>query len=528
VDNSHLEPQQRKRPLRAQAHALLDNPEQLKRFPPEELYGLINSLGLEDALELVQCMAPGQFSALMDFVAWRGDRFQLNPLMVWLRAALGEDEEAFWAKIQALGAEFIELIFLRSLNIKQAESDEEDPSLEFMETLDGHLRLEFLVTGDAQHVMRRMIEIWMGRSALGFRRFLEAVRWSLPSELEEGAYFFRNARLADLGFPSRERAASLFARVDIKKYLLAPQTPSLVEVSENFFEEGFKALSGEQRIQLEAEARYLVNGFLVAEETELWDAETIYDLSCQARDYLNLGLHYITSGQACWIDKACRQFGLQKIFQVGLSLTLDLKYSLNGIGKAPHAQHLAQWQGLWWTLEALYPSLSALGLKRPLLWKEGKRVMFKTLADIALAQAQLEKAKRQMAIMAALHHNEPQKALLPFGVELKLLRPERFFCSALAHFVVEGKVLPKPFPTENLKSLEAKLYASAFAALSTEFAQAMLLKEPLFEEAREMALSCLELLHAELDAANSPQELFGLPLEGLPLCPLGKNEAAST
>jgi len=521
VDNALLELRRiQTLPLSRQADALLENPEVLQRFPAEELYWFIHNLGLEDALELVQNTSPAQFCALVDFAAWRGDSFQLAALMEWLEVALGGEEEAFFAKLQGLDIEVLELLFQRAVHIKQVD-EPEDNTLESMETVDGRLRLEFLPTGNQRHVLQRIVEIWAGKNALEFSRFLEAVRWNLPSELEETAFLFRNARLEDLGFPPRERAMSLLAWVDIKQYLLVPQTPSLVDAGEDFLEEGFKALTEEQRLQLEEEARYLVNGFLMAEEAEPGDGEAIYDLSRQARDYLNLGLHYITAGQRSFIVEALQQFGLRKIFQVGLSLTVDIKRELERMRKEPHAQ----WQKLWWTMEALYPLLSAINSRRPLLWKEGKKAMFRSLADISFARLQLEKARRQMAIMALLHQNEPQKALLPFGVELELLRPERFFCSAVAHFVSEGKVWAKPFAPEDIGHLEAKLCVSSFAEFAEAFAHSLSLSGEMFEEAKEMAMTCLHSLGAECDASKgeqgnlAAQNIFCLPIKSLPLHP---------
>ena len=511
-------------PLPRQADALLENPAALQAFPAEELYGLVCSLGLEDAIELVQCTSPSQFCTLVDLAAWRGGSFQEASLLAWLEAAHGEDEEAFFAKIQNLDMEILELLFRRAVQIKQVEEEAEDTSLEAMETVDARWRLEFLVKGGAQHVVRRMCETWMGKNALEFSRFLEAVRWSLPSESEETAFRFRNARLEDMGFPPREHAVSLFAWVDARQYCLAPRESALVEAGETLLEEGFRMLPEEQRQQLEAEARYLVNNFLIAEGADAGDMEAIYDLSRQARDYLNLGLQHMTLGQRTLLAKALQEFGLKKIFQVGFSLTLDLKRAIERMRKEPHAQ----WQNAWWTMDALASLLSALGARRPCMWKEGQKAMLKTLADIAFAKAQLEKARRQMRVMAALHQGEPHKALLPFGAELGVLRAERFFCAALAHFVVEGKPRAKPFAAGATEALEAKLCASPFPEVADSFARALLSKEAapeeaLFEEAQEMAGTCLQMLRAQLDASKAkrgdffPEDILCLPMEGLAL-----------
>ena len=46
----------------------------------------------------------------------------------------------------------------------------------------------------------------MAHNPFELSRFLEAVRWEMPTELEEMAYQFRQSRLEDLGFPPLEEA----------------------------------------------------------------------------------------------------------------------------------------------------------------------------------------------------------------------------------------------------------------------------------------------------------------------------------
>src|SRR5262250_3241164 len=78
-----------------------------------------------------------------------------------------------------------------------------------LDSADGHYRVELLVEGPEQATLRALLLDLMAEDPLGFSRLMEAVRWEVPSELEETALRFRWARLSDMGFPDPESAAGL-------------------------------------------------------------------------------------------------------------------------------------------------------------------------------------------------------------------------------------------------------------------------------------------------------------------------------
>ena len=95
---------------------------------------------------------------------------------------------------------------LRAFTVVHDLEETPDPTVEgvTLDSADGRYRIELKVEGPEQAALRALLLDLMGEDPLGFSRLLEAVRWEMPSELEEAALRFRWARLADLGI-SRPR-----------------------------------------------------------------------------------------------------------------------------------------------------------------------------------------------------------------------------------------------------------------------------------------------------------------------------------
>src|SRR5262249_46692142 len=158
--------------------------------------------------------------------------------------------------------------------------------------------------------------------------FLEATRWEVPGEMEESAYRFRTGRLQDLGFPPIEEAARLFSRVDTGPAPAPATVAALVASREqpNYLEAAFRELDEVERDNLEAELRYLANATLVAEVEDPGDLDAIQRVGEMVRDYLLLGLEHLTGGDPARAAQVVRDTETRRVFQMGFSLTLALKF----------------------------------------------------------------------------------------------------------------------------------------------------------------------------------------------------------
>jgi Family of unknown function (DUF6178) len=188
----------------------------VRSIPAVDVYGTIVDVGLADSTEIVQLSTPEQFQAYVDLAAWQKDRVDAIEILHWIRAARGDDDVAFMAKLRMLDIELLELMFRRLTRIHVIEEDP-DVNLEgvTVETPDGKLLIEMVVEGVDEAAMRRLAFDLIAHNPFELSRFLEAVRWEMPSELEEAAYQFRQSRLQDLGFPSFEEAIKTFSAVQL-------------------------------------------------------------------------------------------------------------------------------------------------------------------------------------------------------------------------------------------------------------------------------------------------------------------------
>ena len=163
-------------------------------------------------------------------------------------------------------------------------------------------------------------------------RLFEATRWEIPSELEEAAYRFRTARLQDLGFPTLETAMRIFSRVDTGAAPARSTQPALAPAQGHvdYLDAASRGLSDVERENLEDELRGVANAVLVAELADPGDLEAVRRVGEMVRDYLSLGLEHLTGGEPAQAAELVRDTRLERIFQVGFSLTLTLKYRADG------------------------------------------------------------------------------------------------------------------------------------------------------------------------------------------------------
>jgi hypothetical protein len=403
---------------------------------------------------------PAQFRTFVDLAAWSRDRIDPVEVLHWLRAARGDDEEDFVQKVKSLDIEVVELIYKKLTIVHDLETDPDaNPDGVVIETPEGKYLLELGIEGADQAALQQLTRDLMAQNPFELSRFIEAVRWELMSELEETAFQFRSARLADLGFPTLDEAMKLFAWVDPAKH--APPASASQALSAgavvNFVEAAFKGLEPAEREAMEEQVRYVVNSALVAEGAEPGDPMAIRSLSEQARDYLNLGLEHLCGGDPALVADLVRNQSLKLIFQVGFSLTLKLKRQL---------ERMAQEAGFkfadaWLVLDEEGAFIAALLRKRPLKALKvpgAEPVPFRTRRELIEAEGTLERVRAQRAVFQALLGAAPAEAVGRFGLALSKLRPQRLWNAVVAWAVVDGVVKPAPFAEEKVPALCARAF----------------------------------------------------------------------
>ncbi|WP_199243137.1 DUF6178 family protein [Vitiosangium sp. GDMCC 1.1324] len=454
-------------PARKRMDALVESRDAralVRSLPAEDLYFTVMEVGLADATELVQLASPEQFRIFVDLGGWKKDQISPHEVLTWLRAARGDASEDFLLKLRKMDAEVLEYL-LREFTLIHDLEENPDVHVEgvTLETPEGRYLVEFKgVEGPELAALRSILNDLIADNPFEAVRFLEATRWEVPGEMEETAYRFRTARLQDLGFPPLEEAARLFSRVDTGPAPAPAVSAALAAAREqpNYLEAVFRDLDEVERDNLEAELRYLANATLVAEVEDPGDLDAIRRVGEITRDYLLLGLEHLTGGDPSRAAQVVRDTELRRVFQVGFSLTLALKFRAERLMKQP----LAQVEGTPLLFPEETAAVEALRRKRPrraLKVPGAEPVPFRSRRELAASEQVLSRAEAQVALLGALLGGTPERAhelLARFGVEPRVLGMERLFAALVAMALLEGKVDPRAVPSARRDELGTLLF----------------------------------------------------------------------
>jgi hypothetical protein len=435
----------------------------VRSVPAGELYTTIQEVGLADSTELVQLASPQQFQAFVDLGAWKRDRVEPHAVLTWLRAARGDEPEEFLRKLHGMDLELLEYM-LREFTVVHdlEENPDVNPEGVTLETPEGRYLIELKVEGVEQAALRAILQDLIAENPFESVRLLEATRWEVSSELEETAHRFRAARLLDLGFPSLEDAMRLFSRVDLGPAPARSTQTALAPTQGHvdYLDAAMRELTEVERENLEDELLGVSNAALVAELADPGDLEAVRRVGEMVRDYLSLGLEHLTGGDPARASEMVRDTSLQRVFQVGFSLTLALKFRADRLMKAP----LAKMEDTALLLPEEAAAIEALRLKRPrraLRVQGAEPVPFRSLKEIAASEALLARAEQQVGIFRGLlggTEASAREVLARFGVALGVLGTERLFTAAVAMAVLEGRADPRPVPLGRTVELCERLF----------------------------------------------------------------------
>ncbi len=445
--------------------SLVDAPdarELVQSIPADDLYWTIAEVGLADSTELVQLASPAQFRAFLDLGAWSKDRIDVHRAITWLRAARVDEQHEFLAKVHGLDLEVVELLLRNATAIHDREADPDfHPEGLTLETPDGKYLVEFVVEGAELSAMRALVSELIAEDPFKASRLLEAIRWELPSEIEEIAYQFRRARLADLGFPELDRAAAIFAFVEPGP----GASPAFGEAHElagrplDFLGAALRGVPDDERDQLVEQFRYLANSALVAEAAEPGDPVAARRIAEMVRDHLALGFEHLCGGDPRRAPAVVRETGLRRVFQIGFSLTLKLKFRVDRLDRNP----LTRLGDAYLIFPPEETVRSALRRKRPMraLRVEGAEpVPFRSASELREAENAIARAEQQVQFLGALLGGSAataREALERFGMPLRHLGVEPLFAAIVANALLDSRVIVAPVDRNRLGELLERL-----------------------------------------------------------------------
>ena len=176
----------------------------------ETRFYTLQEIGLADAVALLALAAPEQVRDMLDLDCWRKDTIDTRRVAAWLMLLdeAGSGKLAEWALHTDI--ELLVLLVMRHFEVIRKADIEEDPDFDLFPyfTFDDQYLLRFI--GEAEPILSLVLE---RLRVLDYENYKQVLEWSLhelDSVLEEDVLHWRNARLADRGYPAYDEARELF------------------------------------------------------------------------------------------------------------------------------------------------------------------------------------------------------------------------------------------------------------------------------------------------------------------------------
>lgn len=451
-----------------------------RALSPELLLYTLKEVGLVDSVELLALASPQQVRDMLDLDCWRKDRLDERRLMSWLMLLdeAGSGKLAEW--LLHTDVEVLVLLVKRYLEVVRKVEVEDDPNFDHAQyfTFDDHYLLRF--RGEEEPMLQVLLERLRVLDYDAYRGVLENSLFELESGLEEEALRWRNARLADRGYPSYDEASELFRFVppesirmeeyrrlefpplrfaDDEEVIPPNHALALLEVSDSFLLHVLSGVPADRLEQIAQEFAYLANRVMIVEGGDPGELAEARRCVSMTHDWLNIGLAFFAHGDEQRGARLVRDFALRPFFQAGVSLVLqlqrrakDLEGHLRNRGIPFWPEYLDTPFHETWVGVHRRPPRFFLGLTTPgeILYRG-----FRTLAEVRQVEEILAQIPVWMTLLqrwGVLSDERP-----PAGVTLTTL-----WNTAFARWVIEERAEVRPLRRTDLLRLQARLQGEGF------------------------------------------------------------------
>lgn len=329
---------------------ILGDPDRKKlarAMQPHELYWLFKEEGGSDAMKLLGLASPEQCVFILDMELWRGWSFLEDKAVEYLGYILQGSEEHFLELLPHLDFNLLSLFLGRELIVAGGIGDlntDEERQTDWDHTFDNVFLIKFKNPKNAA-IIGSFLELVCRLDNPLYTSLMESVSGEIDIESEEESYNTKSGRLADLGFPPLDEALEIYSRINPATFTPGRNKVLLQAVEATTLPEIF--LTGKtflERVILRAdselfrmELNYLINTALVADEAHLSDMEQMRSVVERVYGYLNIALEYLSEGDETKGVEIITGEYLKRLFQLGFSLVIGLKYRADKLGETDYA-----------------------------------------------------------------------------------------------------------------------------------------------------------------------------------------------
>ncbi len=334
----------------------------VRSMPIVDVYATVRDIGVEDCLEVLELLSPAQVQGFLDLDGWRKDRVDATAMARWLGALFAANPDRAVGQLRGLDLELLTLIVKIHCEIYDLSLEEEPEGDVGRHTITPDQRYLIVfggVGGDdaAQATLQQAFDRLMDRDMWFVLRLCEAVRTELPSQLEEDALRWRNARLADLGFLPADEAAAIFAWLDPEKPVdkldstaanavgpplsvdeatsvdltSSPLLPwDLLAEGSTVLAKALRDATQTVRDRVQYELMLVANRVHAADAADLGDSDALKETARHVAATSGTGLAWLVRGDESQLGLRLASTSMMLLFRTGHSLGLKLRTELKG------------------------------------------------------------------------------------------------------------------------------------------------------------------------------------------------------
>ncbi len=316
-----------------------------RSMQPHELYWLFKENRTPGSMELLGLASPEQCVFILDMELWKSWSFSEDKAVEYLGYIMKGSEEHFQELLPHLDFNLLSLFLGRELVVAGGIGDintDEERQTDWDHTFDDVFLIKFKNPKHAETIGLFLELICRLDNSL-YASLMESVSGEVDIESEEECYHIKSGRLADLGFPPHDEALEIYSRINPatftpgrnKELLQAEEVTTLPQAfltGKTFMENVILRVDSEL---FRMELNYLINTVLVADEAHLADMEQMKSVVERVYGYLNIALEYLCEADETKGVEIITGEYLKKLFQLGFSLVLDLKYKADILDEQP-------------------------------------------------------------------------------------------------------------------------------------------------------------------------------------------------
>jgi hypothetical protein len=308
-----------------------------------------------------------------------------------------------------------------------------------------------------------------------FTYILENSLVELESSLEEGAFRWRTARLADRAYPDYDEAQELFFpialdAVRLERYRRTPLRrlrfaegedliPSdhalmLLDVTHSLFVQALHAVPIEELEPISLELAVLTNQTAIAEGIDLGELSEVHRCVETVHDYVNIGLAFLSQEDEDQAVQYLRETMLHPFFRVGRTLVLQLRQQARRLQNSLQRGRIEHWEAL---LDSPFRETFVGVQRRQPLFFRGLEVpgeilyrRFQTLTDVDRVTHVLEQIPVWFTVMQ--HWKLLPDSHVPEGMTLAVL-----WNTAFAHWLLNRQISPHPLQRKEIERVQKRL-----------------------------------------------------------------------